>query len=61
MLRDRGSSGIGDGRAHVRCAFVAAGNEGDLMQFDLNFERDEVYECGAVLLAVLACPGAEEL
>jgi len=52
MLRGRDSSGIGDGRAHVRCAFVAAGNEGSLMQFDLNFERDEVYECGAVLLAV---------
>jgi len=32
--------------------FVAAGNEGSLMQFDLNVERDEVYECGAVLLAV---------
>jgi hypothetical protein len=30
------------------------------MQFDLNFERDEVYECGAVLLAVLACPGADD-
>jgi hypothetical protein len=30
------------------------------MQFDLNFERDEVYECGAVLLAVLACPRADD-
>jgi hypothetical protein len=30
------------------------------MQFDLNFERDEVYECGAVLSAVLACPGADD-
>jgi hypothetical protein len=26
------------------------------MQFDINFERDEVYECGALLLTVLVCP-----
>jgi hypothetical protein len=25
------------------------------MQFDFNFERNEVYECGAALLAVMAC------
>jgi hypothetical protein len=26
------------------------------MQFDVSFERNEIYECGAVLLTVLACP-----
>jgi hypothetical protein len=26
-----------------------------LMQFDVNLARDEVYECGAALLTVLAC------
>ena len=25
------------------------------MHFEINLERDEVYECGAALLAVLAC------
>jgi hypothetical protein len=25
------------------------------MQFDVNLARDEVYECGAALLTVLAC------
>jgi hypothetical protein len=27
-----------------------------LLSFDLNFDRDETYECGALLLTVLACP-----
>src|SRR5262249_32283683 len=26
------------------------------MQFDINLERQEVYECGALFLTVLACP-----
>jgi hypothetical protein len=26
------------------------------MQFDISFERNEIYECGAELLSVLACP-----
>ena len=31
------------------------------MPIDINLERDEVYECGAVLLTVLACAkGIEE-
>ena len=26
------------------------------MQLDVSFERNEIYECGAVLLTLLACP-----
>jgi hypothetical protein len=30
------------------------------MEIQLNFERDEIYECGAALLSVLACPKASD-
>jgi hypothetical protein len=30
------------------------------MEIQLNFERDEIYECGAALLTVLACPEASD-
>ncbi len=30
------------------------------MEIRLNFERDEIYECGAALLAVLACPKSSD-
>ena len=29
---------------------------GGQMQLDVSFERNEIYECGAVLLTLLACP-----
>ncbi len=30
------------------------------MEIELNFERNEIYECGATLLSVLACPKASD-
>lgn len=57
MPRGCDSSAIGDDGAHA-CCVCRSVQRGALTQFDFNFERKEVYECGAALLAVVACARA---